>query len=404
MHLKPINTWPCASDKKLNILISTGEVSGDMIGANLAGALKAANPETKISGVGGGLMLSAGVNVFFNTACLGSVGFSDVLATGPGMLKTFSRIRDHIRAQAPKVAVLVGHEVFHILLGRWLKANNILTIAYFPPQVWLWRSLLRPIAKSFDWILTSFVQEHEIYHGAGARTVFVGHYLRDQLREICPERRQAIRRQMGFKADCAVVGLLPGSRIHEVERHTQILLAAAAKMLARDLSIQFVLPVADPFFRERIKRAVEASGLRGSVATEYDSRRAMEASDVVIVCSGTATLEAALIGIPMVIIYRTSRTTWLNVKLLEDFGLIASRTCGLPNLLAGSRIVPELHQSEVTPSIVADQAWSILRDPLRQAQLKADLRNVSSQLGEKGAMERAARTILQKSAEISSDR
>ena len=210
-----------------------------------------------------------------------------------------------------------------------------------------------------------------------------------------------MKQATGFKTDCPVVGLLPGSRMHEVDGLTPLLLDTARKLLTRESSIQFVLPVADPYLRGTIERLVQASGLAGSVRIENDGRTAIEVSDVVIVCSGTATLEAALMGIPMIIIYRISRTTWLNVKLLKRAGLIESEVCGIPNLLAGSRIVPELHQSEVTPEILADQAWDILRDPQRQAQMRASMRTIYTQLGEKGGTERVVHTILEKLAEVS---
>ena len=403
MDFKPVGSLPLPRCGRGRILLSSGEVSGDIIGGGLARALKTADPAVELWGLGGRCMAAAGVNMVHETTHLGTVGIPESLVTVPGVLQTFSRIRAHIRAACPHVAVLIGHEAFHIFLGRWLRAHHIVSISYFPPQVWLWGRIARQITKSFDWIFTSFADEQEVYLEAGARAVFVGHYLRDQLTEVSPEGRKAERRKAGLKPDAATVGLLPGSRIHEVRELAPILLGTARQMVSRDSSLQFVLPVAEPGLRRRIERMVQGQGLGERVQIEHDSRTAMAASDLLIACSGTATLEAALMGIPMVIVYRTSGTNYANAKLLQRAGLI-NMTCGLPNLLAGSSIVPELHQSQVTPSILSEQARSILKDPLRQAEIKTALRGVASQLGQRGGTERVAHKVLEKLAEVLSSK
>ena len=386
---------PPAMDRKIRILLSAGEVSGDMIAAHLADTLQAICPGVELSGVGGKRMEGAGVKVLLNTSHLGSVGITEPLATIPGLLRTFRCIRTHVRREKPDTAVLIGHEFFHLILARWLRANCVRTIAYFPPQVWLWKSLAKPIARSFDWILTSFMEEHRVYRQAGGRVIFVGHYLCDHLKEVSAEDRKAARRSEGLALSGKLVGLYPGSRLQEVNTLVPFLLDAAQRLVVKDPSIQFIVPVAESHLEGRIRER----GLTKWVHLSRNSLTAMAACDVVILCSGTATLEAAMMGVPMIILYKVSRITWLTVEFLDLTGLIDSKTIGLPNLLSDKKVVPEMIQSEVTASRLSEEVWSILKDNHRKARMKEQLRLVKAQLGERGTTERAARIILKKAIE-----
>lgn len=382
--------------RELRIFLSTGEVSGDLIGANLARALQAAHPGIRLFGVGGERMKQAGVNVFFNTNHLGSVGITEPLTTIPGVLKSFRAIRAHIRSERPNAAILIGHEVFNFLLACRLRADKILTIAYFPPQTWIWGRIAGTISKGYDWILTSFTEEHRIYGEAGGRVIFVGHYLRDLVDEVSPATRQAIRKSIGLSSEGCVVGILPGSRVQEIERLAPILFDTVRQLTNRDPSLQFVLPIADSCIESDIRERVRKQGLNGRIQFTRDSQKTIAACDLVIVCSGTATLEAALMGVPMVILYRVSGLTMQVVKFLVKTRLMDSETAGLPNLLAGKTVVPELRQSQAVASVLVREAWSILTDSEKQNRMKKDLRSLSSGLGEKGATNRTVREILEK--------
>ena len=182
------------------IFISAGEVSGDIAGSHLAEALLRVNPGVRLSGVGGERMRRAGVEVLFDTNHLRSVGLSESLSTLPGLKRTVSEIRSHLSRSRPDVAVLIGHEVFHMFLARWLRTKGIPIVSYFPPQVWLWGKVARWIAPGFDRILTSFLEEHDVYHGVVGRAIFVGHYLRDVIGSADSERRQDIRRNLQLGA------------------------------------------------------------------------------------------------------------------------------------------------------------------------------------------------------------
>jgi lipid-A-disaccharide synthase len=384
------------SCRNIRIFFSTGEVSGDLIGAELAVALRKARSNISLWGVGGRRMEEAGVTLLYKSNQMGSVGISEPMVTIPDVLRSFSRIRSYAARCKPDVAVLIGHDVFNLILSRWLRTRKVLTVSYFPPQVWLWKGIAVFIARSYDWILTSFQQEDTTYREAGGQTAFVGHYLRDRIETVCPTQRQEARRKLGLGKKTCVVGLLPGSRRHELDRLNPVLLDVARQILSRDPRVEFVMPIADSCFETGIKYQLERAGLNRWIHLSNDSRTAMPACDLVILCSGTVTLEAALMGLPMIILYQVSLSTWITVNLLEMTGLIESKTVGLPNLLARRKVVPEFIQSEVLPSDVANEAWAILQDSGRQARMKEELASVCSELGEKGGAENAARFILER--------
>ena len=380
----------------LSLLFSTGEVSGDMVGAMLARELKAIQPGISIWGVGGGKMREAGVRILVDSNPLGSVGISEPLVLLPGDFKAFSLICAHVRQTRPDAAVLIGHEMFNLFLVRWLKRMGVLTIAYFPPQTWVWKRVAGLIARYYDCILTSFTEEHEVYRQAGGRAVFVGHFLRDLQEEVSAEGRRAARHALGLDLDRTTVGILPGSRLQEVKRLGPLFLDAVAQMAAKDSALQFVLPVADPFFQGDIVQMIGQRGLERLICLCHDSRRAFAASDMVMLSSGTATLEAAMMEVPMIIVYRVSRITMAVARTLLRAGILDSETVGLPNLLAGESTVVELRQAEANASRLTDEAWSLLTDIDRQIQTKQKLRALRNQLGETGVMKRVAQRILEK--------
>jgi lipid-A-disaccharide synthase len=388
----------------LSLLFSTGEVSGDVIGAMLARELKAMDPETSMWGVGGERMKAVGVRILVDGNPLGSVGITEPLSTLPGVFKSFTSICSHARRKRPDAAVLIGHEGFNLVLSHWLKRNGILTIAYFPPQIWIWRNAAAPIARCYDWILTSFEQEELVYRRVGGQTIFVGHYLRDLLAEVSPEAKSASRKVLGLAQERKLIGILPGSRLQEVERLGPVMLDAVCRLVEKDPLQQFVLPIADTCLEEDILQMIRDRGLERRVVLCHDSRMAMAASDLVMLCSGTATLEAALMGVPMVILYRLSHPTMAVVRLLVRTGIMDSETAGLPNLLSGKTLVKELRQADAHPAGVVEAVWRLLADADRQEEMKEGLRQLTTHLGPTGVARRAAQAILDKATEAAPSR
>ncbi len=385
--------------KNLSILLSTGEVSGDLIGADLAVALQKENPAVYMWGLGGGRMALAGVDILYNSNRMGATGITEPLMTAPDVIKSFKILRSRVSEHRPQAAVLIGYDVFNLVLGRWLRSKKIPTINYFPPQIWLWKSCAGIIARSYDYILTSFVAEDAVYRGAGAKTTFVGHYLRDQVEPVCPRDQKAAKRLLGLEDKNRVVGIFPGSRSHELDLLLPVLLEVVHLILANDPKTGFVLPIADACLESLVMQRTRAAGLDHVIRLSYDSRKALRACDLAVLCSGTVTLEAALMGIPMIVLYRVSPASWITVDLIDRLGLIESKTVGIPNLLAGRHIVPEFIQSGISPSRVAGEAWRMLEEPSRQIRIKKHLARVCSTLGQKGASEKAAHFIVKKATQ-----
>lgn len=361
--------------RTMRIFVSSGEVSGDLGGAWLIRQLRRDCPEAQFFGLGGERMRDAGVDVDVLTNHLGTVGVTEVLRHLVPLIRLGLGIRRRIQVDRPDVAILIANDVFNIALARLFKRRNIPTVAYFPPQVWIWGTVLRWVAKGFDLVLTSFPEEQVAYGSIrdGLRSIFVGHYLAETLATPSPDERRSARSRLGLPENERVVALMPGSRAHEVRTLAPVLLGAARLLSGRDATLRFVVPVAEPGLRLTIERAVARAGLGTSIALTTHSHDAMRASDLALVCSGTSTLEAALLGLPMVIVYRVSAITHAVIRGCFRARLLRPRPTGLPNLLVGRQVVPECLQREATAEAVAREAWEILSRPERQTRMRRDL-------------------------------
>lgn len=377
----------------MRILLSAGEVSGDVAGSRLVRALRARRSDLSFFGLGGPRMAEAGVELLRSTNALGTVGISESFRVVPGLVRAFASLRRRVAGSPPDAAVLIANDVFHVVLGRWLRARGVPTLSYFPPQVWIWRSLARVFAPSFDEILTSFPDEERVWRAAGASTTFVGHYLGDVLRPATEEERRHARRALGLPAG-PLVAILPGSRELEVRRLTPVLLDAARLLHERNGRIRFILPVADSAFAPRIEAEVARRGLGGVLGTTSSGHDALRAADLAILASGTASLEAALIGTPMVIAYRLAALTMGVVRSAISLGLIDSDTVGLPNLVLGRRAIPEHIQDRASGPALATAAARLLGDESLLEEQRRALGEVSRLLFAGGSDARAAEAVL----------
>lgn len=378
----------------MRILVSAGEVSGDIAGARLARELLSRRKGAALFGLGGPRMAEAGVEVLVDTNGLGTVGISESFRAVPGLLRAFASLRGRVSSGRPDAAVLIANDVFHVALGRWLRARGVPTISYFPPQVWIWRSIARAFAPSFDEVLTSFPLEERVWRDAGCSTTFVGHYLGDALRPATAPERQAARASFGLDGAGPVVAVLPGSRKQEVKRLAPVLLEAARLLRQEDRRLRFLLPVADPRFERAVRAEIGRRGLEGSVVAAPRSHDALRAADLALLASGTASLEAALLGTPMVIAYRVAALTIGVVRSAIALKLIESDTVGLPNLVLGRRAVPELIQRRATGAEVAAAAARLLGDEGALEGQRAALGEVSRLLFAGGSDGRAAEAVI----------
>lgn len=379
-----------------HILISAGEVSGDIVGARLAESLRGSAPGVHLTGLGGARMQAAGVSLVAPVDDLGTVGVSEVLSSIPQGLRAFSAVRRHVRADRPHAAVLIGNDIFNAILGRWLRRRGVPAIALFPPQVWLWRPLVPMFARSFDVVLAAFPDETTRYQRAGARTIFVGHYLADELYAVTDEERRQARQRLGLRTDAPVIGILPGSRAHEVERLLPVLGETITALQSVVPTLQMVMPVVDGHVD--VVRGWVATQPAGIILEVRDSHDAMRASDVLVCCSGTATLEASLLGVPHAIVYRMSYMTWLIAHACIRIGLLPDDTIGLPNLLLGRGTVLELKQRDLTSAALLAYVRRMIGDEDARRGAQAQLARVRSLVIGPGSVGHAARIVLEEAA------
>jgi lipid-A-disaccharide synthase len=368
------------------ILIVTGEASGDLHGANLATAIRALRPDVTLLGVGGARMQAAGVELVRGIERLDVIGLLG-LAQVRAVTRTYLALRRLLRAEPMDVVVLIDNPGLNLRLARVAARAGHRVVYYIAPQVWAWHpGRIRQIARSVHHMIVILPFEEALFRGAGIPCDFVGHPLLDA---IAPSYDRAeLRTRFGLAMDAPVLGLLPGSREKEVHALLPAMLEAVRRVrrLYPDLEVAVAQApsVPDGF----MTALAEASGLKLRVVRDQ-ANEVMAASDVLLVASGTATLQAAVIGTPMVIAYRVSWLTYWIARCLVNVDCI-----GLVNIVAGRRIVPELIQHEATPDRLGEEAVRLLRDRTASEEMRAALRTVRRSLGEAGASRRAAQVVL----------
>ncbi len=363
-------------------MIIAGEPSGDLQASRVAAELKEIAPDLALFGMGGDLMAEAGVELIYHIRDSAVMGIGEVFTAIPAFLKKRKHLKDLIRARRPDAVVLVDFGDFNMPLARFAHGLGIPVIYYIPPKAWAWRpNRAKKIAKTTTAVASIFPFAAEFYRKAGANVEFVGHPLLDFARTdlSCAEARRAI----GLKEDYPVLGLMPGSRRREVERLLPVMLEVVDQIHQAVPDCQFVLPLAPGINSATLPEMPLISVMKERV---YE---AMRASDLMLVASGTATLEAACLGTPMIVVYKMSRLSWHILRKLVKLEL-----SGLPNVIAGREIVPELLQDQVTVERIMPIALELLQNPEKREMQQEGLRWVYEQLGEPGAAKRTAQLIL----------
>jgi lipid-A-disaccharide synthase len=369
------------------VLIITGEASGDLHGANLAKALKALAPDVSVIGVGGGRMREAGVDLVPGIPQVDVIGM-----VGPTGLRAVARriltLRRLLRREPLDLVVLIDQPGLNFHFARIAKRAGRRVVYYIAPQLWAWRpGRMRWMQRRVDHVVVILPFEAELYHRAGVPCTFVGHPLLDH---VAPSyNREQIRAALGLPRDTRVIGLLPGSRPGEVQAMLPLMLEAV-RLLQRDCGpLRAILAVAETVNEEDIKRLCVGAGLDVGLVTR-DPNGVMAASDLIFAASGTATLQAAIIGTPMVIVYKLPWIPYLLGRLLVR----GVQSIGLANIVAGRAFIPELIQRQATPVRLAAEARRILEDsPYREA-MRAEMARVRTLLGTPGASARAAAVVL----------
>ncbi|MDY6956442.1 MAG: lipid-A-disaccharide synthase [Pseudomonadota bacterium] len=373
----------------LRIGIVAGELSGDQLGGALIRSLRQQSDRpVRVEGVAGPRMVGAGARPLADCGELAVMGLTEVIRHVPRLMRLRRELAEHFLRNRPDVFIGIDAPDFTLGLERRLRAAGIPTVHYVSPSVWAWRQgRIRGIRRSADAMLTLLPFEAEFYRQHGVPVRFVGHPLADMLPD--PPDRAAARRRLGLPDAGPLIALLPGSRQGEVRRLAEPFLAAARLVAARHSDACFLVPLAHPGLREPIEaaRVQVAPGLPLQLL-EDGARDVLEASDGALVASGTATLEAMLLGCPMVVGYRLAPTTYALAR-----HLVRTEHVALPNLLAGERLVPELIQDAATPDALANEMLALLDDPGRGAAMRARFAQLRQTLRAGGA-EAAADAVL----------
>ena len=371
-----------------SIMLVAGEASGDLHGATVARQLRRLAPSVSLTGMGGPRMAEAGVGLLWDVTRLAVVGGSEAVRRVPALYRTYRQLVSRLKEEPPRAVVLIDFPEFNLRVARQAKRFGIPVIYFIPPQVWAWRQgRVRVIARVATSVLVVFPFEVPLYESAGASVKFVGHPLLDAL--AAPPTRGESRGTLGVPAETTLVGLLPGSRREEVERLLPEMLRAAALIRRARPDVQFVLAPAPTVDGTLVHSMLAGAPVPVPVATGR-AYEVMAASDLLLVASGTATLEAALIGTPMVVCYRVSRASQLVGRLL-----LRTPWISLANIVAGRAVVPELLQSSATGGRMAAEALRLLGSPEALGAQRAAFAEVRGRLGTAGVGERAALSVLE---------
>lgn len=371
------------------ILLSAGEASGDMYAARLATALKK-RANIALFGMGGPHMRAAGVEIIVDYSEVSVVGITEVLKQLPSLRRAMGRLVDEAQRRRPPLAILTDFPGFHLRLARKLSPLGTRNTYYICPQFWAWRPWrANLVRRRFAQALCIFPFEEKFYRDAGVCVNFIGHPLVGQVQTSLS--RAEFCKEYDLRPDRPIVTILPGSRRGEIAYHAPILAEALALLKTALPAVQAVIAVAPGVHRTDLE-AFFASGhpVRFIEGGTYD---ALEAGDLAIVSSGTATVEAALLGKPMIVIYKLSP---LTARLAKP--LVRTKFFSMVNLIAGRAVVPELIQDDFTPARVAAEAESLLsasnESVEKMAEMRRGLAEVTALLGPPGAVERAADAIL----------
>ncbi len=373
-------------DKK--IFIISGEASGDLHGSSLMAAIKELMPGTRFTGMGGPLMHSEGLTGLDSSA-IAVVGIIEVAKKLGEIKKAFKTLQQLLVQESFDCIVLVDYPDFNLRFAAKAKKQGIPIIYYISPQVWAWRKKrIHKIATLVDKMLVVFPFEEELYRKVGVDVEHVGHPLTEKA--VCPLSKAEAAEKFGItdKEQGLTVAILPGSRTEEVERHLSPMIDGVELVQKRlKVKINILLPVAHSLDVKIIKKAIKGSTANINLVRD-DTYSALRAADAALVASGTATLETALIGTPMVIVYKLSGTTFFIGKRL-----IGIKNVGLPNIVAGKKIVAELIQDQATPENIADELSTLLTNKDKRAAMQEEFKEIKDKLGDGSAATRAATSI-----------
>jgi lipid-A-disaccharide synthase len=372
----------------MEILISAGEASADRYGAAVMEEVRRRRPEARFSGMGGPAMQAQGLETLADARHASVMGFSAVLRRLPALRRTFAALRERAESGRVQAAFLIDFPDFNLRLAAAARARGVPVVQMVAPQFWAWRpGRLRALPDLVSRLLCILPFEEETLRRAGVEARFIGHPLRDLAVPSAPTAE--IRRRYRLPASAPLIGLVPGSRAGGVRRLLPRMVAAAVLLARKRGDLHFLLPVAPTLDRHLFEPRVAALGQRAHVR-EGSFTDLASCCEAAVASSGTATLELALLGVPSVIVYRVGG---LLAPLARRF--LRVEHVGLPNLVAGKRLLPERLQREFTPARVAADIEAWLADEAARRRLSEELRALRARLGEPGVLGRAAAHLLE---------
>jgi len=370
------------------VLLSVGDASGDVYAGDFVRELLQLRPGTRFLGMGGVELAKTGMEIVVDQREVAVGGLFELLPDLPRVVRAWRRMVAALHRARPDLVVLVDSSGFNLPFARRAKRLGIPTLYYVSPQVWGWRrGRIGKIARFVGRLAVIFPFEPKVYEGTGVPVEFVGHPLVERLAEMSRVDKAGARRALGLPADARIVALLPGSRRNEIHYVLPLHLETARVLHARDPRIHFVMPCAPSLDRETLDEAVRRARLPSLLELKMqrgDAHRVLRAADVALCKPGTSTLEAALLGCPLVVAARSNRLTAFVLRRLVRVDYLA-----MPNLIAGEEVVPELLQEQADPERIADAVQALLEGPARAAQ-EARLASLRIGLSRGGAARRAA--------------
>lgn len=370
------------------LMISAGESSGDQHAANLFTELKKQRPDIKAIGMGGAAMAAAGIDVRYDSSAIAVIGVVEVIKHYPDILRMLKRMQQLLASEKPDLLVCVDYKEFNFKLAAYAKKIGIKVLFYVSPQVWAWRAgRVKKYGKVIDMMAVIFPFETAYYQAENVPVRYVGHPSVDKVQPLYSKTEDLQR--FGLDASKPLLGLLPGSRVNEIKRLLPVMLAAAERVQQQMPTVQFILPQANSIDDDLLASYLQQTTLdiKRIKNQPYD---VIQCCDAVISCSGTATLENALLGVPMLIVYKlTEITYWLGRWLVK------TKFIGLPNIIAGKGIVKEFIQHDATAENLADEALRLLGNQAYAETMRGDLQQVKQQLGQGGASKVMADLVLE---------
>lgn len=367
-------------------MVVVGEASGDAHGAQLVEALHRRHRSLRIYGVAGEQLERARFEALFSVAKLTGMGLVELLGNLGNLWRGYRVLKSALRDRRPNLLVLIDFPDFNLRLARLAKRFGVPVLYYVSPQIWAWRrGRVRQIARWVDQMAVIFPFEAAFYERHGVKATFVGHPMLESVRAT--DGRADTLRRIGLDPAKLAIALLPGSRSGEVIRHAPVMREAAA-LLARERDVQFYCVCANTIDAAEMAARLAHPAVRIPIVSDrrYD---AIHAADLVWAASGTVTLETALLGRPMIIIYRLAGPTFFVARLL-----VRVEHIGMANLIAGERLVPELIQKDASPTRLAAESRALLDDSSARAAMSAKLKRLRERLGEPGAADRVAELAL----------